>query len=182
MSSLGVQAFNLVIEELSVGSGTKHKVKSSEKQALSEIKESKKATLVAGEETGEPVKKQGKKEKVIKEKVKEPKEKKEKKTGKNKVYPLDSEGNSLKKPLSGYMLFNNFRRPLLQTEHPGKCRRLDVKQLCRVSHNRSCQISWLGMVLNGGSAKTGILASRLNFLFRVGSRKDAFKGLTTISN
>ena len=98
---------------MSVGSGTKHKVKSSEKQALSEIKESKKATLVAGEETGEPVKKQGKKEKVIKEKVKEPKEKKEKKTGKNKVYPLDSEGNSLKKPLSGYMLFNNFRRPLL---------------------------------------------------------------------
>ena len=33
----------------------------------------------------------------------------------------DANGNDLKRPLTAYMLFNNFRRPVLQKDHPGKC-------------------------------------------------------------
>jgi hypothetical protein len=40
---------------------------------------------------------------------------------KDKKTPLkDSNGNELKRPLSAYMLFNNYRRPVLRAEHPGK--------------------------------------------------------------
>jgi len=30
----------------------------------------------------------------------------------------DANGNDLKRPLTAYMLFNNFRRPVLQKDHP----------------------------------------------------------------
>lgn len=32
----------------------------------------------------------------------------------------DANGVELKKPLSAYMLYNNYRRPVLRDEHPGK--------------------------------------------------------------
>lgn len=46
---------------------------------------------------------------------KKSKDKKEKRT------PLkDENGNEIKRPLSAYMLFNNYRRPVLHNEHTGK--------------------------------------------------------------
>jgi len=32
----------------------------------------------------------------------------------------DINGNEVKRPLTAYMLFNNYRRPILRSEHPGK--------------------------------------------------------------
>lgn len=32
----------------------------------------------------------------------------------------DENGNELKRPQTAYMLFNNYRRPILRNEHPGK--------------------------------------------------------------
>lgn len=32
----------------------------------------------------------------------------------------DINGNEVKRPLTAYMLFNNYRRPMLRSEHPGK--------------------------------------------------------------
>jgi hypothetical protein len=44
------------------------------------------------------------------------------KKDKKKSQPLkDANGNDLKRPLSAYMLYNNYRRPVLRSEHPGKC-------------------------------------------------------------
>ena len=44
------------------------------------------------------------------------------KKDKKKTQPLkDANGNDLKRPLSAYMLYNNYRRPVLRSEHPGKC-------------------------------------------------------------
>ena len=31
----------------------------------------------------------------------------------------DINGNEVKRPLTAYMLFNNYRRPMLHSEHPG---------------------------------------------------------------
>ena len=42
------------------------------------------------------------------------KDKKEK-----KAQLIDENGNELKRPLSAYMLFNNYRRPVIRNEHPG---------------------------------------------------------------
>jgi len=43
------------------------------------------------------------------------------KKDKKKSQPLkDANGNDLKRPLSAYMLYNNYRRPVLRSEHPGK--------------------------------------------------------------
>jgi hypothetical protein len=42
------------------------------------------------------------------------KDKKEK-----KAQLVDENGNELKRPLSAYMLFNNYRRPVIRNEHPG---------------------------------------------------------------
>ena len=39
---------------------------------------------------------------------------------KHKEILKDANGNDLKRPLTAYMLFNNFRRPVLQKDHPGK--------------------------------------------------------------
>jgi hypothetical protein len=46
--------------------------------------------------------------------------KEEKPEKEKKKVLLDTDGNELKKPLSAYMLYNNHRRPVLKTEHPGK--------------------------------------------------------------
>jgi hypothetical protein len=43
-----------------------------------------------------------------------------KKQKKEKVQLKDANGNDLKRPLTAYMLYNNFRRPILKEEHPGK--------------------------------------------------------------
>lgn len=44
-----------------------------------------------------------------------------KKDKRDKKAPLkDEHGNELKRPLSAYMLFNNYRRPVLRLEHTGK--------------------------------------------------------------
>ena len=43
---------------------------------------------------------------------------KDKKEKKSQI--KDASGNDLKRPLSAYMLFNNYRRPVLRSEHPGK--------------------------------------------------------------
>jgi hypothetical protein len=41
------------------------------------------------------------------------------KVKKQKKQPLvDQNGNELKRPLSAYMLFANFRRPILKQDHP----------------------------------------------------------------
>jgi hypothetical protein len=32
----------------------------------------------------------------------------------------DANGNELKRPLTAYLLYNNFRRPILKAEHVGK--------------------------------------------------------------
>ena len=42
------------------------------------------------------------------------------KKSKGKKILRDANGESVKRPLSAYMLLNNFRRPVLQLEHPGK--------------------------------------------------------------
>ena len=42
-----------------------------------------------------------------------------KKQKKEKVVLKDVNGNELKRPLSAYLLYNNFRRPILKAEHPG---------------------------------------------------------------
>ena len=46
--------------------------------------------------------------------------KEEKKEKPKKKTPKDANGNDLKRPLSAYMLYNNHRRPVLRSEHPGK--------------------------------------------------------------
>ena len=46
--------------------------------------------------------------------------KEEKKEKPKKKTPKDVNGNELKRPLSAYMLYNNHRRPVLRSEHPGK--------------------------------------------------------------
>ena len=42
-----------------------------------------------------------------------------KKQKKEKVVLKDVNGNELKRPLSAYLLYNNFRRPILKAEHTG---------------------------------------------------------------
>ena len=42
------------------------------------------------------------------------------KKSKNKKILREPNGEVVKRPLSAYMLYNNFRRPVLQGEHPGK--------------------------------------------------------------
>ena len=46
--------------------------------------------------------------------------KKDKDKKEKKAQMKDANGNDLKRPLSAYMLFNNYRRPVLRSEHPGK--------------------------------------------------------------
>lgn len=43
-----------------------------------------------------------------------------KKIKKEKVILRDANGNELKRPLTAYLLYNNFRRPILKAEHVGK--------------------------------------------------------------
>ena len=47
-------------------------------------------------------------------------DKSEKSKDKKKTPLKDVNGNIVKKPLTAYMLFNNYRRPTLHSEHPGK--------------------------------------------------------------
>jgi len=47
-------------------------------------------------------------------------EKSEKGKDKKKTPMKDINGNEVKRPLTAYMLFNNYRRPMLHSEHPGK--------------------------------------------------------------
>ena len=47
---------------------------------------------------------------------------KDAKERKHKEVLKDANGNDLKRPLTAYMLFNNFRRPVLQKDHPGRLR------------------------------------------------------------
>jgi len=44
--------------------------------------------------------------------------KEEKKEKPKKKVMKDANGNFLKRPLSAYMLYNNYRRPTLRSEHP----------------------------------------------------------------
>ena len=46
--------------------------------------------------------------------------KKDKDKMEKKAQMKEANGNDLKRPLSAYMLFNNYRRPVLRSEHPGK--------------------------------------------------------------
>lgn len=79
--------------------GAKHKKKAAEKEA--------KASTPVVAAAAVSAEKPGKKEK----KEKTPRKK-----------HVDANGNELKKPLSAYMLFNNYRRPALRQEHQGKSR------------------------------------------------------------
>ena len=55
----------------------------------------------------------------------DPADKSEKGKDKKTKTPMkDANGNVVKKPLTAYMLFNNYRRPMLRSEHPGKRRSL----------------------------------------------------------
>jgi hypothetical protein len=72
------------------------------------------------------------------------KDKKEKKR-----QPLkDENGNDLKRPLSAYMLYNNYRRPVLRAEHSGKlllCAAIADTALCRAHFDRPVEIDWRGV-------------------------------------
>lgn len=59
---------------------------------------------------------------------------KEKPTKKQKVQK-DADGNKLKRPMSAYMLYNNYRRPVIRQEHQGK------PTECQCSCNPSFRIS-----------------------------------------
>lgn len=101
--------------------GAKHKSKAAEKEAAQS--ESKSA------------KEDGRKSKDKADKGEKTKEKKQKETLK------DANGNDLKRPLTAYMLFNNFRRPILQKDHPGKFTRF-ILAFRRLLADRFVQAYW----------------------------------------
>ena len=91
--------------------GAKHKAKAADKE------EQRQASLVAQASsptatTVEPAKASPTKE-AGKKTPKDSTKKKEKASG-------SAPANELKRPLSAFMLYNNFRRPTLRGEHPGK--------------------------------------------------------------
>lgn len=101
----------LCIDEVHSGEpsthGAKHKSKAHDKEERSKKH---------GDENGSGKDdKEGRKHSSKGDKEKAPKEKKHKEVLK------DANGNDLKRPLTAYMLFNNFRRPVLQKDHPGEC-------------------------------------------------------------
>lgn len=68
-------------------------------------------------------------------------EKSEKGKDKKKTPLKDANGNEIKRPLTAYMLFNNYRRPMLRTEHPGKLSALLI-HLHRTVPARPIKADW----------------------------------------
>lgn len=87
--------------------GAKRKSKDADKQQF------RNGRLSQSSQSGENGEKGGKTSKEAK--LEEKKQK-----AKQKKVLRDSNGESVKRPLSAYMLYNNFRRPVLQQEHSGK--------------------------------------------------------------
>jgi hypothetical protein len=62
-----------------------------------------------------------------------------------KRQPLkDENGNDLKRPLSAYMLYNNYRRPVLRAEHSGRSLLLNpsLTQTFRAHPDRLVEADW----------------------------------------
>ena len=91
--------------------GAKHKVKAAEKEEQRQAHLSAQAPSPTAK-TVEPTKVSPTKD-AGKKTSKDSTKKKEKLTG-------NAAANELKRPLSAYMLYNNHRRPVLRSEHPGK--------------------------------------------------------------
>lgn len=106
-------AANLAVDAL-LSLGAKHKQKEKEKL---EKKQSQNANHGHVLENGDDKSTTGSTSKSSKG-SKDEKDKKKKKKSKDEKAKNGTEG--LKKPLSAYMLFNNYRRPILKKEHPSK--------------------------------------------------------------
>ena len=84
------------------------------------------------------------------------------------------------------MLYNNFRRPILRGEHPGKCFKLIVILFVfRTLSSRFIKVDWLGVVEIDRNTAQGKLISIFNLmtygLFRSGLTKQKSKSSSTTS-
>ena len=102
----------MLLEELksNEANGAKHKSKAAEKEAASADDN---VSTKDASKTGKSA--DGKKQK------------------KERVVLKDANGNDLKRPLTAYMLYNNFRRPILKEEHPGKFTRNNLRVFADLS-------------------------------------------------